>query len=70
MARDRTLSSLACVDADTASFLTDMQPALEHIRRGEWRLMIIGPASSAERALASMFQARLLDALERLEAKR
>lgn len=44
---------------DVADAVANLQPALERLRRGEWRLIAMGPATASERDEARMFPVHL-----------
>ena len=46
---------------DLADTVAALRPQLERLRRGEWRLLIMGPATSRERDEAALLSARLMD---------
>lgn len=49
--------------AEIVGLLDDLRPALERINRGEWRILVMGPTTAAEREEARTLHARLLDAI-------
>ena len=50
--------------------VANLQPALDRIRRGEWRVIVMGPHSSCERDQARMFPVHLLDLADALDGQR
>jgi 3-deoxy-D-arabino-heptulosonate 7-phosphate (DAHP) synthase len=55
---------------DLAAAVADLKPAVERLRRGEWRLLILGPCSSRERDEAALLSARLMEIAEVVGAGR
>ena len=56
--------------AELADAMADLRPAVERLRRGEWRLLIMGPCSSRERDEAVLLSARLVEIAEAVGAGR
>lgn len=50
--------------------VANLQPALDRIRSGEWRVMVMGARSASERDTARMFPVHLLDLADALDAQR
>lgn len=46
---------------DVTETLAALRPQLARLRRGEWRLIIVGPATTRERDEAALLSARILD---------
>jgi len=55
---------------DVVDAVADLQPLLDRVRRGEWRVTIDGPQSPRERDAAALLTVRLMDLAEVLEARR
>jgi hypothetical protein len=58
------------VPVDILNAVAGLQPSLDRLRRGEWRVLIMGPKDSRERDAASLFHVHLLDLADALEARR
>lgn len=58
------------VPVDILNAVAGLQPALDRVRRGEWRLLVMGPQDARERDAASLFHVHLLDLADALEARR
>jgi len=54
----------------TVDALTALRPMLQRIRRGDWRVMVMGPTSARERDEAATFSARLCDLADYVEGLR
>ena len=46
-----------------------LRPTYARPRRGEWRVLITGPRTARQREEASLFQARLMELADVLEAR-
>jgi hypothetical protein len=58
------------VPVDILNAVAGLQPSLDRVRRGEWRVLIMGPKDSRDRDAASLFHVHLLDLADALEARR
>lgn len=63
-------ASVELIPVPVVDAVANLQPALDRIRRGEWRVMVTGPRSSHERDVARMFPVHLLDLADALNAQR
>lgn len=58
------------VPVDLLDAVAGLQPGLDRLREGDWRVLILGARCAADRRAAAAFQAALLNLSDVLEARR